>query len=142
MATFTLFDLSRWRQAILQSPGWQRFKQLGLARQAAGLGLLLALLVALAGLLCIHLSAQQGRNQLLQQWAAEQVQLREAALVTAVGSEVNEAITSRMQYFLEVGLAQGARLQQSSSLRQWQVGAMPEAVTPWYLLWGGSVIWC
>lgn len=130
MATFTLFDLSRWRQAILQSPGWQRFKQLGLARQAAGLGLLLALLVALAGLLCIHLSAQQGRNQLLQQWAAEQVQLREAALVTAVGSEVNEAITSRMQYFLEVGLAQGARLQQSSSLRQWQVGAMPEAVTP------------
>ena len=33
----------------------------------------------------------------------------EAALVTAVGSGVNEAITSRMQYFLEVGLAQGAR---------------------------------
>ena len=60
MATFTLFDLSRWRQSDTAIARLAALCWLGLARQAAGLGLLLALLVALTGLLCIHLSAQQG----------------------------------------------------------------------------------
>lgn len=124
MAKFNVFDSSSWRQGWHCSPWLQRFKQLGLRRQAAAVGLLLLVLVGLAGLVSINLAAEHGRRHLLQQWAAEQVRAREAALVAAVNSGGNEAITSRLNYFLEVGLADGVRLHQRSTLRQWQVASL------------------
>lgn len=131
MAQFNPFDYSAlrrlwsaWRAASehrLSSPWLQRFKHLGLKRQFALGGLSLLLAVWLLGLLSIGMAAEHGRSYILNQWAADEVRKREAALMTAVGSGVNEAVTSRLNFFIEAGLAEGARLHQRSSLRQWQV---------------------
>jgi|GEM_PF-1637193 len=121
MSHFNPFAFAAWRALWVRSGCLARFKRLGLAGQLAVVGLFMAALLLLAGLLGISLAVAHGRSQVVQQWAADEVHKREAALITAVGSGVNEAVTSRLHYFLDVGLADGVRLYQRSTLRQWQV---------------------
>ena len=127
MAKFNPFVLTAWRQRLLSAAWLEHLKRQGLQRQSAVLGLCLVCALLLAGLIAIGVAANYGSNQQLNQWAAQEVNKREAALLAAVNSGVNEAVLGRLNYFVEAGLADGARLYQRSTLRQWQV---PEGVTP------------
>ena len=115
MAKFNPFVLTAWRQRLLSAAWLEHLKRQGLQRQSAVLGLCLVCALLLAGLIAIGVAANYGSNQQLNQWAAQEVNKREATLLAAVNSGVNEAVLGRLNYFVEAGLADGVRLYQRST---------------------------